>query len=172
MLYYLYITNFRHLTNTVAMIPRIFEVTSATCIKFVYWMEWLHISFLQNTLERVKAVLHAVTKARSQSYLASFPGPAQLSVACSTEKFFVRARGESLGTRLSRTHICTWVLETKRNAKRGSHTQNLILPRKCTRIFSCAVWLATSVRKVRLMLFSVYDTIPCCRGYKYFCLLY
>ena len=35
------------------------------------------------------------------SYLALLPGPAQLSVACSTEN---RGRGESLGMRLPLTH--------------------------------------------------------------------
>ena len=35
--------------------------------------------------------------------LASFPGPAQLSVACSTDFSF--ARGESLGTRLQTVRV-------------------------------------------------------------------
>jgi len=36
-------------------------------------------------------------------FVASFPGPAQLSVTCSMEKRFVR--GESLGTTLICLHI-------------------------------------------------------------------
>ena len=40
------------------------------------------------------SVVLSLPLSRQSSYLASFPGPAQLSVPCSTEKLFVRARGE------------------------------------------------------------------------------
>ena len=40
------------------------------------------------------SVVLSLPLSRQSSYLASFPGPAQLSIACSTEKFFIRAQGE------------------------------------------------------------------------------
>ena len=40
------------------------------------------------------SVVLSLPLSRQSSYLASFPGPTQLSVPCSTEKFFVRVRGE------------------------------------------------------------------------------